>query len=382
MIIKLDKMNWNFLKRKENRSSTNIEPLSFIEQSDPLLFGKLRNEYSSMNLPTVFRCVDLISDSVAMLPIKNFNYTFGNQTKYEFMKLMVQSVLLKGNAFALIQKGNSLRFINSSDVQIHYDKIAPSTLYYTCNLIPNKKILPSELIHLKKFSFDGVNGKSVIDYAIRTIKVAHASENSALGIFENGCNLAGVLSVEGQVSKEQRKQIKVDWQNSMDNGGNGLAILQGNMKYQPVQMNATDAQLLESRLFQSEDICRFFGVNPVMVGDLSKSSYGTLEAAQQEFLLHTLQPYIQMIEEEFERKLNQVIDLDETYILRTDKQQLASYYTALVSNGIMTINEVRKELGYPDVEGGDDVRIPFTDTNQNKINQEEDNGENSSKKQD
>lgn len=361
------------INKKETRN-VNVEPV-ITDFGDPLLFGKIRNEYSAMNLPTVFRCVDLISDSVAMLPIKNFNYTFGNQTKYEFMKLLIQSVLLKGNAFAIINKG-SLRFVNSSDVQIHYDKIAPNSLYYTCNLLPQKKILPSEIIHLKRFSFDGVNGKSVIDYAARTIKVAHASENSALGLFENGCNLAGVLSVEGQVSKEQKKQMKIDWNNSMADGGNGLAILQGNMKYQPVQMNANDAQLLESRLFQTEDICRFFGINPVMIGDLSKSSYNTLEAAQQEFLLHTLQPYICMIEEEFSRKLGQNIDLDETYILQTDKEKLASYYSTLVKTGILSINEVRKEMGYDDVEGGDQHIIPYTDTNMNKI---DDNGENSNK---
>lgn len=355
--------------KKENRNlpTNTVEPI--FEESFPLLFGKYRNKYSAMNLPTVFRCVDLISDSIAMLPIKEFDYTFGNQTKYEFMKLMIQSVLIKGNAFALIQKGNTLRYINASDIQIHYDKSAPSTLYYTCNLLPQKKIFPNEMIHLKRFSFDGVNGKSIIDYASRTIEVAHASENSALGLFENGCNLAGVLSVEGQVSKEQRKQIRTDWNNSMADGGNGLAILQGNMQYQPVQMNANDAQLLESRLFQTEDICRFFGINPVMVGDLSKSSYNTLEAAQQEFLLHTLQPYICMVEEEFTRKLGKTINLDEKYILRTDKQQLASYYSTLVNNGLMTRNEARREMGYDDIEGGDEIIIPFTDTNKNKLNQ-------------
>jgi HK97 family phage portal protein len=158
----------------------------------------------------------------------------------------------------------------------------------------------------------------------------------------------------------------------MSNGGNGLAVLQGNMKYQPVQLNAQDAQLLESRLFQTEDICRFFGINPVMVGDLSKSSYNTLEAAQQEFLMHTLQPYICMVEEEFAKKLQTDIDLDESYILQTDKQKLASYYSTLVSHGILTINEVRKEMGYDEVDGGNQNLIPFTNTEMNTLSDAKD----------
>lgn len=361
----------------EQRSDELVSP--FADGS--LTFNRLINRYSALNLPTVFRCVDLISDSIAMLPIKNFDYKFGNQTKYEFMKLMIQSVLLKGNAFALIQKGNVLRYVDANDVQIHYEKTAPSKLYYTCNLVGvGKHILPSEIIHLKRFSFDGINGRSVIDFATRSLKIAHASENSALGLFDSGCMIAGILTCSTNLSAQQKLDIKRDFANSMNGDGNGIAVLQGNMSYQPIQLNAEDAQLLESRLFQTEDICRFFGINPVMVGDLSKTSYNTLEAAQQEFLLHTLQPYICMIEEEFSRKLNEEVNLDETYIIKTNKQQLASYYTSLVSNGIMTINEVRRELGYSDVEGGNDIRIPYTDTNMNKINQ--DNGETSNESED
>ncbi len=146
------------------------------------------------------------------------------------------------------------------------------------------------------------------------------------------------------------------------------------MSYQPIQLSAEDSQLLQSRLFQVEEICRFFGVNPVLVGDLSHSSYSTLEAAQTEFLVHTLQPYIVMVEEEFTKKLlkpsesNLEINLDETAILRTDKAALASYYGTLLDKGILCINEVREELGYGEIEGGDKHLIAYTDINQNTVN--------------
>jgi HK97 family phage portal protein len=145
------------------------------------------------------------------------------------------------------------------------------------------------------------------------------------------------------------------------------------MSYQPIQLNATDSQMLESRQFNVQDIARFFGISPVLLGDLSHNSYSTIEAVQEQFLLQTLQPYITMIEEEFTKKLfkenesDLEINLDETVILRTNKTAQASYYSTLLDKGILSINEVRKELGYSEIEGGDAHTIAYTDINQNKI---------------
>lgn len=367
--------------------------------SDPLLFGTFRQEYSAMNLSTVFRCVDLISDSIAGLPIRiikdngdcknelsnhplNIVFSAGlanNLTVYHFMKLLIQSVLLKGNGFALIERANDgtvtgLKFLESGDVQIHYDRQRKNSLYYTCTLIQNKKIEPCNMIHLRKYSNDGVNGVSILSYAGRSIKISQAGENQAKRFYSSGCNLSGVLSVQANLNEDQRKGIHESWNKSMTEGGDGLAVLQGNMSYQPITISPEDAQLLGSRLFQVDELCRFFGVNPVLIGELSHSSYGSLESAQQEFLLHCLLPYINMVEQEFTKKLFKPseyglkINLDETAILRTDKTALATYYKTLLDTGILCVNEVRKELGYNEIEGGDKHIIAFTDINQNTIN--------------
>lgn len=391
--------------RKAQKQVEKRELEYYTPEMEALLFGSYRTNYSAMNLSAVFRCVDLISDSVAMLPIKVVNNTtkhikeqtehplnlvfsdgLNNLNKFEFIKILIQSVLLKGNGFALIQRANNgtvtgLRFLESGDVNIHYDKAKPSQLYYTCNLIQNKKIEPCNMIHLMKYSFDGVNGKSVLAFAERTLRLSQASENAANGLFENGCNLSGVLKVEGQLSKEQRQAIHNTWNQAMSNGGNGLAVLQGNMSYQPIQLSAEDSQLLQSRLFQVDEIARFFGINPVLLGDLTHSSYSTLEAAQQEFLVHCLQSYIIMVEQEFTKKLfkpsekDLEIDLDETAILKTDKQALANYYSTMIQNGVLCLNEVRKELGYSEIEGGDKHFIPFTKIQDNQINNNNQDGE-------
>ena len=232
------------------------------------------------------------------------------------------------------------------------------------------------MLHLLKNTYDGVTGTSVLSFATRSLKTANNTENSASNFFTNGCNLSGVLTVQGQLSAQQRQDIKNSWNQAYSNGGNGLAVLQGNMEYKPIQLSASESQMLESRLFNVQDIARFFGISPVLLGDLSNSSYSTIEATQNQFLLHTLQPYIIMIEEEFTRKLlkpsenNLTITLDETALLKTDKTALASYYSTLLDKGILCINEVRKELGYSVINGGDKHLIAYTDIKQNTINED------------
>lgn len=379
---------------KEKRAATDAT-ITYPTLSDALNFSQLSNNASAMNISAVYRATEIISDSIAILPIKvkitneshkedldshslNFVFKNNNLTKYTFIKLLIQSVLLKGNGYAYITRANDgtvteLRYLESSDVQIHYSK-QKNTLYYTCPTITNKKIEPCNMIHLIKNSYDGVTGISVISYAARSINLANNTENSAKSFFTNGCNLAGVLTVQGQLSAQQRQDIRNSWNQAYNAGGNGLAVLQGNMSYQPIQLSASDSQMLESRAFNVQDIARFFGISPVLLGDLSHTSYNSIEATQNQFLLHTLQPYITMIEEEFSRKLlkpsesNLSINLDETALLKTDKTALASYYGTLLDKGILCINEVRKELGYSQIDGGDKHLIAYTDINQNTIN--------------
>lgn len=372
----------------EKRSETN---LTTSNGGVSLGFGEIYNRYTnSMNISAVYRSVDLISDSIAMMPIRikqnqcteekdhPLNYIFNNMrlTKYTFMKQLVSSVLLKGNGFAYIERNDrgtpiSLRWLNSNDVIIDYNKNTDE-LWYRCQTVTSERIEPINMIHLLKNTDDGINGISVISYAKRTLKNANSTENSALNYFANGCNLSGIVKVDSVLSQEQAKDIRTAWQNAYTDGGSGLAILEGNMTYQPVQMKATDAQLIESRLFNVSDIARFFGISPVLLGDLSKSSYSTIEAAQNEFLIHTLAPYIKMIEDEFTRKLTRPhdglqIELDENAILRVDKTATANYYGSLLQNGVLCINEVRQQLGYKPIEGGDKHIIAFTDIEQNTI---------------
>lgn len=386
-------------KEVEERDTTTVNsPYIF---GDALNFSGLRNQYSAMNISAVYRAVEIISDSIAMLPIKirqldadhyneldshSLNLVMKNAgylSKYTFIKLMIQSIMLRGNGFAYIERAGDgtvtgLRYLPSGDVQIHYNK-EKKELYYTCNYVSKKRIEPINMIHLLKNTYDGVNGVSTLTYATRSINLSNNTENSANNFFTSGCNLAGILTVQGQLNDKQRDQIRSSWNQAYSNGGAGLAVLQGNMDYKPIQLSAAESQMLESREFNITDIARFFGISPVLLGDLSHSSYSTIEATQNQFLLHTLNPYIVLVEEEFTRKLfkpsenNLVIDLDETALLKTDKSALAGYYGALLDKGVLCVNEVRKELGYSPIEGGEKHMIAYTKIEDNLINNEENN---------
>lgn len=364
-----------------------------------LLFGNLFQNGNSLTLSAVYRCVELISDSVAILPIdietKDGKYlpnhqlyqVFDNRDnlldKYTFIKMLIQSVLLKGNGFAFInryQDGSvkSLRFLESGDVTINYNK-ETGKLYYTAPLISKKQIEAVNMIHLKKFSYDGVNGISVLSFASNSVKNSKNTEQSASDFFSNGRNLAGILKVNSPLTPQQTKDIKKAWNETYTNNGQGVAVLQGNMDFQPISVSSADAQMIESRHFNVTDICRWFGVNPILLGEEGGSQYGVVESLQREFVLHTLLPYVKMIEEEFDRKLLKLseindinIKFDIEFLLKANKKEEAEYLVALSNNGLLTPNECRLQLGYQPIEGGDQLHIAFSDVNQNTINNTED----------
>lgn len=367
--------------------------------SNVLSFGQAYTNSPSMCLSAVYRATELISDNVAILPIKVkinnqthkedleqhplnlvFSKGLGHLSAYQFTKLLIQSVIIKGNGYAYIERAEDgtvtgLRYLENADVTIDYNK-ARNTVTYKCAFVKPNIIQPQDIIHLRKNSWDGINGISVLSYARRTIDISNNTENSAKSFFSNGCNLGGILTVQGNLTEKQKQDIRTNWAqmyNGTDSNGCLLGVLQGNMQYQPIQLNSVDSQMLESRQYNVADIARFFGISPVLIGDLSHTSYNTIEAAQQEFLLHTLQPYIKMVEEEFTNKLlpndeNLEINLDERVLLRTDKQAQANYYKMMLECGILCVNEVRKELGYSEIEGGDKHTIAYTDISQNQIN--------------
>lgn len=355
-----------------------------------------------LSLSSVFAAVEIISNSVAELPInvktKSDNKTdivYGHnlynvfnsciQTKYMLIKMMVVDMLLYGNGLAYIKRDangvpTELVYCEHGSYNIHYDKMTKD-LYYTITGVPSGRVEPINVIHLIKNSKDGVNGVGILTYAKNTLELSKYTEKTSKEYFSSNCHLAGVLSTESRINTaQQREQIRDSWLQANGNNGSRIAVLEYGMKYQPVSSNAKEAQMLESRLFNLQEVARFFSINPVLLGDLTHSSYSTIEASLLEFVMHTLEPYIILIENELTRKLilpsekALYIDLDDNFILKSDKQSQANYLTTLKNAGIITINEARQQLGLNPIDGGDVLMVNYTNIDNNIINKDKKEG--------
>lgn len=385
---------FNFFK-KEKRSTQQIDYVK--PYSDGSLFFTYYDNGQALGLSTVFAAVDIISNSIAELPIQvieqngeantilpdtnNIITLFNTMSisKFIAMKQVIVDMLLYGNGYIYIRRGTNnepieLVFLPHGTITIEYTTINGKLVYLYSGgnkSIPNT-ILPKDILHFYKNSVDGIHGRGILQYANRTIKIGNYTEEAAKDYFGSGCSIKGILKFNDQVIDVDKEEIRSNW-NQVHGGsnGSGLAICDYNVDFVPVSQNAKESQMIEARLFNVTEVARYFGISPVLLQDLSHSSYSTIEASQLEFLTHTLLPYIAMIESELNRKLgaeNIYIDLDEKYLMTTDKQAEANYIQTLVSCGVISVNEGRKMLGFGAIEGGDKHIIAYTNIDDNTIN--------------
>lgn len=373
-------------RRKASKKETS-QVTAFSSGTSNLLWSREK----PMLLAAVFRCVDLLSDSLAVLPLRIFlrdEQGFKtpaekhslypildlepneDMTRYVLLKTMVASVLLKGNAYAYIERTPSgavsqIIYIPATDVGIEFVRDHNGIYRKRYRVAGFKKLVePKDMIHVMNFSYDGIVGVSTLAHAAQSLGIATAAEERANVNLKNGGALTGVLTVEGpRLDKKQKDDIYMTWAERMNpTSGNpsSIAVLEGNMKYQSIAISPKESQLLEARQFQVVEICRIFGVSPVKIFDLSKSSYSTVEATQLQFLTDTLLPLITKFELEFRRKLlvgdemkNYDIEFDTSVILRTDKKAESSYWRDMTYIGAATPNEVRKLNNLPPLTNGD-----------------------------
>lgn len=381
-------MNWNIFKR--NNTQVSIGPVEDPADYNPTtaIFGNFNTDYKATGLSAFFAAVNLISNSIAMLPIrikqgntilptnKSEIFERGLMSKFMFMKMLIWDLLIHGESLAYIERdinGNPIELVycekGSFSVQYVQNK---RSLYYLIPFLRQGQISPNDVIHLYALSDNGINGKAISNYAFQILKLAKSTDKAAQRYYSSGCAVQGALSIKGS-RKGAKEAARAAFQRThAGDNASGLVILDDDMTYMPLGSNANDSQMLESRLFNVSEIARLFNISPVLLGDLSKSSYGTVEQAQLDFVIHCLMPYITMIESEMTRKMFQngyKVDLDENYLLRGDKSTMSNYIKSLVDSGILSINEGRELLGYDEIEGGDEHRVAFSDVSQNSIEQ-------------
>ena len=379
-------------KELETRACECAEQQNKFSLGEILLSYGIGNidDFTSTQLSGVFSALENISNAIAQLPIyitdgsnneiehyvKKLFYT--NQiSKFNLFKQIVWDIYLKGNAFLYIRRDNKgvpteLVYLKPQQVTINYNE-NNHVLYYLANSLVKGKIAPIDIIHFYK---NGIfDGKSTISFGAQSIELAKETDSVSKSYFRSGCNVNGIIKMLTNSTDKQRQEIQSAWQNNIGKGKNGVAVMPQNVDYIKLGSDANSAQMLESRQYNITEIARFFNISPVMLGDLSKASYSTLEMVLTQFVQVTLQPLVSMIQSELTRKLipiteNAYINLDENYLIKFDKNTESNYYTNLVRGGIITVNEAREALGFSKVEGGDKLMIPYTDITQNTISDE------------
>ena len=230
-------------------------------------------------------------------------------------------------------------------------------------------VLDSEVLHIRGFGGNALGGFSTLHYARHAFGVARAVDKSAGATFKNGLRPSGTLTFEKFLSDEQRdkaNEILTEKFFGAVNSGRPL-ILEGGTKWQSFSLNPEDAQMLESRRFSVEEICRFFGVPPHMIGHTEKTtSFGTgLEQQTLSFIKFTLRRRLKRIEQALKKQLltpadrasGHFIEFNLEGLLRGDSKGRANFYQSGLNNGWLTINEVRRRENLPPVTGGDVPRM-------------------------
>lgn len=326
-----------------------------------------------MQVDAAWSCVRLISETIATLPLSMFEKTATGKrlasthslhfaihdqpnvdsTASVFWEAMVAAMLLRGAGRAeKLFAGTSvigLMFLDPDKLVISRD-LNGRKVYHYPRLDGRLRQIPAASIWtIPGFTLDGTNGVSVISYGAKVFGSAIAAEKAAAGTFRNGLLQTIYYKMSAILKPAQREEFKVNLRNSIERGERPL--LEGGMDVGSISINPADAQLLESRSFSVEAICRWFRVPPWMVGHTEKStSWGTgIEQQMIGFLTFTLGPWLRRIEQAISKDLLTPAERTRYYpkfavegLLRADSAGRAAFYGAMVNNGILTRDEVRE----------------------------------------
>lgn len=383
--------------RTQTRNTNTIGGVvEYTGYTTPLLFGSYaQNNY--LSIPAVYAALDLISSSIAVMPLQvrqkgdNKSTVIEDhpilrlfdemiQSKYILFRSIVFDTLWWGNSYIYIKRDGKgvpakLIYLQHGDVSVDYNKTNGTIIYQITNhLDVPQTAKPEDMLHFFKNTRDGVTGIGLLAYASQAFKLADNLNSAADDFFSSGCNVTGILKFAGIVPDKSKKEIREQWSQIHAPGatGSGLVVIGGDADYIPVSQDPSKSQMLESREFGIAEIARFFGISPLLLQDLTNGS-GAIEEIALQFVKYTLTPLVSLIEHEMNRKLfpgisSTWLDLDETALLAADKQSLANYLSTLTRNGIISINEARAQLDLNDVDGGDALLIPYTDLGMNTIN--------------
>jgi len=357
--------------------------------------GKRVNERTSMQMTAVYSCVRILSEAVAGLPLPLYKYTDNEgkekavehplyfllhdepnreMTSFVFRETLMTHLLLWGNAYAQIirnGKGEIMALYPLMPDRMTVDRDEKGQLYYEYMVSSDDapttkggtvKLPPSEVLHIPGLGFDGLVGYSPIAMAKNAIGMAIACEEYGAKFFANGAQPSGILEHPGTIKNPSR--VRESWTQTFggSQNANKVAVLEEGMKYTPISISPEQAQFLETRKFQINEIARIFRVPPHMVGDLEKSSFSNIEQQSLEFVKYTLDPWVSRWEQSMarallasEEKKQYFMKFNVDGLLRGDYQSRMNGYAIGRQNGWMSANDIRELENLdiiPEEEGG------------------------------
>ena len=369
-----------FRSRDKPTNSTNGSGYRFLFGGSNS--GKNVNERSAMQMTAVYACVRILSESIAGLPVHLYQYMDSGSkqkaiehplyrllhdepnpemTSFVFRETLMTHLLLWGNAYAQIirnGKGQVVALYPLMPNRMSVDRDNKGHLFYQYQMqdsdAPTAKsgtviLKPSDVLHIPGLGFDGLVGYSPIAMAKNAIGLSIATEEYGAKFFANGATPSGILEYPGTVKNPEA--IRESWNAGFGGSSNAhkVAVLEEGMKYTPIAISPNEAQFLETRKFQIDEIARIFRVPPHMVGDLEKSSFSNIEQQSLEFVKYTLEPWIVRWEQSLNRallseaeKAAYFVKFNVDGLLRGDYQSRMNGYATARQNGWMSANDIRE----------------------------------------
>ena len=359
--------------------------------------GKTVNVENSKNIGTAYRCINVLSDDLAKMPLQVFmsrnrgeidrmrpNSYLENiawllevspnrwMTPFVFKKTLMMWLICWGNAYAWMparQPGQRREiFILKADRTTPVYDLQGNLWYQTTFANGQIQYLPAvEVLHLVINSIDGITGKSVISYARESLGRQMGARETQGKFYDQGLNPGGIMWMNGEVKKEARDKVRDSYAEAMSGSGNAyrLAVMDNKVaKFETITMKPVDAQFLESIQDNDLEIANFFGM-PLYKLNMGKQSYNSNEQQNLDYLTTTLDPYLVQFEQA--AALSWLSEEEQNYmyfrfnrdaLLRTDAKTRAEYLEKKIFSGQLSPNEARAIEDMPAFNGGDDRYIP------------------------
>ena len=387
----------NIFKREDNAGTPPLDTEQLAGAS--VLWPVMPGAAQPLQIATVYRCANLLADSVANLPLRymrkkgdifveatesNLHYLLSIQlcphmSIVDFWRQVVLYMLFNGNAYiAPIYDPASLasgRIEVGRLALVDPSCVAHDTLNdrYTINDVNagvHGVFDEAEVIHLKNYTTDGKVGISTLTYARTVLNIASTGDKETLNRFANGGTVRGIVSNDtsvrgfGEYQDAELDKMADDLNRRINVQARNITAVHGQAHFDQISMNSADMQFLESRKFTVRDICRFFGVHPSFVFDDTSNNYKSAEMANVAFLANTLNPLLRKIETELHRKLvaptlccKRKFEFDRRSLYACDLDSKIKYINQTIAAGLYSVNDWRLAENQPAVEGGDVVLV-------------------------